>query len=295
MTVDLRRLRYFMAVAEELHFGRAAARLGMAQPPLSQQIQKLERELGCAVLVRTKRQTTLTDAGRLLLVEARTMAAEYERVLQRVRRAGRGETGALTVGTPPSVMLGPLPGAIRQYRLAYPDVHLSLREASTSAIADALMAGTVDVGILREVQSVGALDTELLFKEPIVAVLPRGDALAKKLRLRLSDLAPRSFVLFPRTVGAAFYDRLLQSCIDAGFSPHVVQTATQWQSVVSFVATGLGVSLAPACVRRLQLPGVVFRPVSGLMTNVFVSVARPGPSAVAFLESLRSHARRASS
>jgi DNA-binding transcriptional LysR family regulator len=270
MSVDLRRLRYFIAVAEELHFGRAAARLGMAQPPLTQQIQKLERELGCAVFVRTKRKTTLTDAGRLLLDEARTIAAEYERALHAVRRAGRGETGALTVGTPPSIMLGPLPAAIRQYRLAYPAVHVTLREASTSAIADALVAGTVDVGILREVDAVVSLSAELLFKEPIVAVLPKGDALARKTRLRLSDLAARPFVL------------------EAGFSPHVVQSATQWQSVVSFVATGLGVSLAPKCVCRLQLPGVVFRPVSKLSTSVFVCVARPGPSTAAFLEVLRS-------
>jgi len=291
MSVDLRRLRYFIAVAEELHFGRAAARLGMAQPPLTQQIQKLERELGCAVFVRTKRRTALTDAGRLLLDEARTIAAEYERVLQRVRRAGRGETGALTVGTPPSIMLGPLPAAIRQYRLAYPAVHVTLREASTSAIADALVAGTVDVGILREVDAVGLLPAELLFREPIVAVLPKGDPLARKARLRLSDLAARPFVLFPRTVGAAFYDHLLKSCVEAGFSPNVVQSATQWQSVVSFVATGLGVSLAPECVCRLQLPGVVFRPVAKLSTSVFVCVARPGPSAAAFLEVLKSHLR----
>jgi DNA-binding transcriptional LysR family regulator len=292
MTLNARRLRYFIAVAEELHFGRAAVRLGMAQPPLTQQIQKLERELGYKVFERTKRKTQLTSAGQVLLDEARRLTDEHRRAIERVQRAGRGETGELTVATPPSVMLGPLPAAIRQYRTNYPEVHFALREGSTSAIAEALKAGTADIGLLREMDAVGTLQTELLFREPLVAVLPRDDALVRKTRLALSELATRPFILFPRSVGEAFYDRLLALCVEAGFSPHVIQVATQWQSVVSFVETGLGVSVAPASVQRLQFPGVVFRPLTKLSTSVFVCVARNEPLSTAFLETLRRHTRR---
>jgi DNA-binding transcriptional LysR family regulator len=285
--VDLRRLRYFIAVAEELHFGRAADRLGMAQPPLTQQIQKLEQELGCKVFSREGRGTALTDAGRLLLEEATKLHGEYDRAIERVRRAGRGETGQIGFGTPPSVMLGGLPAVVRRYRERYPDVQFTLRELSTSAIADALRAGTVDIGLLREVETVGPLDAELLFSEPIVAVLPKRDELARRAPLSLAHLAQKPFVLFPRRLGEAFYDRLLASCLKAGFSPRLVQEATQWQSVVTFVETGLGVSLAPACVQRFRWPGVVFRPLPGLSTNVFLCTSRTSPAVLAFRELLR--------
>ena len=285
--VDLRRLRYFVAVAEELHFTRAAARLGMAQPPLTQQIQKLERELGYQVFSRDRRKTTLTDAGRLLLEEATRILGECDRAIERVRRAGRGETGQITVGTPPSVMLGRLPTVIGQYRERYPDVHFTLRELSTSAIADALGTGALDIGLLREVESIGSLKTELMFREPIVAVLPKDDELARRARLSLAHLANKPFVLFPRRLGEAFYDRLLAYCLDAGFRPHLVQEATQWQSVVSFVETGLGVSLAPACVQRFRWPGVVFRRLPGLKTSVFVCTSKVSPAVVAFRDLLR--------
>ena len=285
--VDVRRLRYFIAVGEELHFGRAADRLGMAQPPLTQQIQKLEHELGCKVFSREGRKTALTDAGRLLLEEATKIHGEYDRAIERVRRAGRGETGQVACGTPPSVMLGRLPAVIRQYRERYPEVQFTLRELSTSAIAEALRAGTLDVGLLREVEAIGPLSAELLFREPIVAVLPKGDDLSRRTRLSLAHLAQKPFVLFPRRLGEAFYDRLLAYCLKAGFSPRLVQEATQWQSVVTFVETGLGVSLAPACVQRFRWPGVVFRPLPGLSTNVFLCTSRTSPAVLAFCELLR--------
>src|SRR5215471_3927826 len=132
--VDFRQLRYFTAVAEELHFGRAADRLGIAQPPLTQQIQKLERELGCALFARNSRRTALTEAGRELLERTNRLLAGFEDAIEQTRRAGRGETGQLRVGTPPSVMLTALPAAIRKYRQKYPDVSFNLREASTSVI-----------------------------------------------------------------------------------------------------------------------------------------------------------------
>jgi|SRR5579871_417597 len=287
--IDLRQLRYFVAVAEELHFGRAAAKLGMAQPPLTQQIQKLEKALGCPVFVRQPRKTTLTEAGGALLEDARRILRECEEATERARRAGRGETGQLTVGTPPSMMLTRLPTAIRKYRERFPEVRFTLRELATSAIAESLKAGTVDLGLLREIP-----EGEVVLREPVVAVLPSGHPLAARKGLKLLQLAEEPFVLVPRHLGEAFYDRLISFCVQAGFTPRVVQETTRWQSVVTFVETGLGVSLAPACVQRFRWKGVVYRELPGLSTTVTASFRKEGASAAAsaFLNILRGEFRK---
>jgi DNA-binding transcriptional LysR family regulator len=290
LNIDVRQLRYFVAVAEELHFGRAAVRLGMAQPPLTQQIQKLEGALGYPVFLRRPRKTVLTEAGGVLLDDARRILRDFEEAIEHTRRAGRGETGQITVGTPPSVMLTRLPAAIRRYRERYPEVRFTLRELSTSAIAEGLEMGNLDVGLLRESPP---LTGEVILREPVVAVLPAGHALVARAGLRLRHLAEEPFVLFPRRLGEAFYDRLISFCTDAGFTPRVVQEATQWQSVVTFVETGLGVSLAPACVQRFRWKGVVYRPLPGLSTAVSICVQAGEPSAAvsAFLKVLRAEFR----
>jgi DNA-binding transcriptional LysR family regulator len=291
--LDPRRLRYFVAVAEELHFGRAAERIGIAQPPLTQQIQKLERELGYPLFVRHSRRTSLTEAGHVLLQEAVRLLQGLDDAVERARRAGRGETGRITVGTPPSVMLTRLPAAIRRYRDKFPGVQFTLRELSTSAIAKGLTAGALDVGLLREIESIGSLETEPLLREPIVAVLPKAHLLVTRPRLLLKHLGSEPFVLFPRRLGEAFYDTLWSFCVEAGFTPRVVQEATQWQSVVTFVETGLGVSLAPACVQRFRWPGVVYRELPALSTSI--SVCAPGAKAsapvAAFMDTLRAEFR----
>jgi DNA-binding transcriptional LysR family regulator len=287
--VDLRQLRYFVAVAEHLHFARAAASLGMAQPPLTQQIQKLEQRLGCALFTRKPRRTALTEAGRVLLKDAVRLLRECDDAIERTRSAGRGETGRLTVGTPPSVMLTALPAVIRRYRQQYPEVQFALREMSTSAVAAALAAGTIDVGLLRETARVGEVEVQVVLREPVVAVLPATHPLATRARLSLRHMASEPFVLFPRRLGDEFYDRLLSYCVDAGFTPRVVQEATQWQSVVTFVETGLGVSLAPGCVERFNWPGVAYRRLPGLTTSIGVCAPRAesSPAAAAFVEAVR--------
>ncbi len=293
--VDLRQLRYFVAVAEELHFGRAAERLGMAQPPLTQQIQKLERALGYRVLARQSRKTALTDAGLALLDDARRILADVDQAIDRTRRAGRGETGQLTVGTPPSVMLTSLPAVIRKYRERFPGVRFTLREMSTSAIAEGLSAGSLDIGFLREISKCGALPVETILRESVVAVLPAAHPLSAAPRLRLRQLAKEPFVLFPRQLGLAFYEKLVTFCANAGFTPRVVQEATQWQSVVTFVESGMGVSLAPACVQKFRWKGVVYRPLSGLETSVSVGWQNSRESApiAAFLNLARAGLARA--
>ncbi len=269
-TPDLRQLRYFVVLAEELHFSRAAERLGIAQPPLSQQIRKLERMLGAQLFVRG-RKTQLTEPGTVLLDESRRILEQASRAVDAVRRAACGKTGRLTVGVPPSVMLSELPKAIRTYRERYPEVAFTLRELSTSAIEDSLRSGVIDIGFLREGRPAAPLVSEVILVEPVVAVLPASHRLTKRTSVAIGNLRGESFVLFPRRLGPAFYDRLAGFCADAGFVPKVVQEATQWQTVVSLVAAGLGVSLAPGCVRNLGLPGVAYRPVPGMTTAISAS------------------------
>lgn len=275
-TPDLRQLRYFLAVAEELHFGRAAERIGIAQPPLTQQIQKLEALLGCRLFERG-RPTALTEAGSALLEETRRLLPQVDRALESARRAARGETGKLHIGAPPSVMLSALPSAIRKYRGLYRAVEFTLRELSTTAIEEALRREEIDLGFLREARPAGPLTSRVIFEEALVAVLPASHTLAARAVLTLGSLRAEPFVWFPRRLGPAFHDHLIGFCAHAGFVPNVVQQATQWQTVVSLVAAGMGVSLAPACVQRFRWRAVAYRRLRGLRTRVFACWRRENP------------------
>lgn len=280
----LRQLRYFVAVADELHFGRAAEREGIAQPPLTQQIQKLERLLGCQLLVRG-RKTHLTAAGAAFAADARRLIEQAEQAFTRAKQVARGETGQLRIGVPPSVMLTNLPDAIRRYRERYPAVSFTLRELATSTIEDALRSREIDLGFLRESQPGSPLRSELFLSEPLVVVLPAGHRLASAATVSLRRLKSEPFVFFPPRLGPAFHRRLIEACVDAGFSPHIVQEATQWQTVVSFVEAGMGVSLAPECVSKFRRPGVVYRVLPHLETAVYASRAEDelSPTAETFL------------
>jgi DNA-binding transcriptional LysR family regulator len=291
-TPDLRQLSYFVAVAEELHFGRAAERIGIAQPPLTQQIQKMEALLGCQLFVRA-RKTALTAAGAVLLEEARRILEQAARGVESTRRAARGETGQLALGVPPSVMLSELPAVIRRYRERHPHVGFTLREMSTSAIEDAVRSGGIDLGFLRETEAAGPLVSEVVLTEPVVAVIPGTHPLAKGGRVKLAALKAENFVLFPRRLGPALHDRLTSGCAEAGFVPRILQEATQWQTVISLVEAGMGVSLAPGCVRKFRWRGVVYRPVPGLTTSVSACWHERGlsPTAADFLKMVRARLR----
>jgi DNA-binding transcriptional LysR family regulator len=287
--VDLRRLQCFVAVAEEQHFGRAAARLGMAQPPLTQQIQKLERELGFLLLHRVPRRTTLTDAGRVLLDSARRILRDVDTAIEETRRAGRGEIGRIVIGAPSSVMLAGLPTALGRFRERHPGVALVVQELCSTDVLSQLAEARLDVGFFRAVEMVGTAKATVLVREPVVAVLPKSHQLAARRHFSLKDLAGELFVFFPRHMGEKFYDELVGFCMDAGFAPNVVHYATEWPGVLATVETGLGVSIAPACVERIRLPGVVYRPLRRLRTNisVFAPEERRSPAVTAFLAALR--------
>ena len=253
--IELRHLRYFLAVSETLHFSKAAQMLGIAQPPLSQQIKRLEQLLGHRLFDRTTRGVKLTLAGQLLAERARSTIEKVQDDLAQVRRLGRGEEGTLTVGFSGSVMFTDLPAAIGIYRRRYPKVELRLREFSTSAQISALLTGTLDLAFLRDGDPTEGIEISTLFEERYVAVLPKAHALARKRSLRVRDLQSEPFILFARRMGPLAFDRTVACCEREGFRPNIVQDAPQWPTLVRLVAAGLGVSLAPACVATVAIPG----------------------------------------
>jgi len=258
----LRHLRYFLAVTETLHFSRAARRLGMAQPPLSQQIKRLEQLLGHALFERTTRGVKLTPAGQLLARRARSTMEKVDEDLAQVRRLGRGEEGTLTVGFSGSVMFTELPAAIQSFRHRYPKVELRLRELVTSAQIAALLNGQIDLAFLRDGDPTEGIRITTLLKEKYVAVLPEAHALARRRTLSVKALEGEPFVMFARRMGPLAYDRTIACCERGGFRPNIVQDAPQWLTLVRLVSAGLGVTLAPACVARVAVPGVVYREVN---------------------------------
>ena len=257
--IELRHLRYFVAVAEELHFGRAAQRLHIAQPPLSQQIRRLEEMLGHALFVRTSRDVRLTAAGEELLERARHSLSKIQADVAAAQRIGRGEAGALTVGFIGSGMLTALPKMLGRYRRQYPQVDLQLREFHTSGLVSALLNGTMDVGFLRDGGEVEGLQVEIMVREPFVAVLPRKHPLAVQKTVAVKSLQDEPFVLFSRSYGSVAYKKTVAVCEEHGFLPRVVQEAPQWLTIMSLVGAGLGVTIAPACVEKLNVTDTVSR------------------------------------
>jgi len=259
--IELRHLRYFLAVAETLHFSKAAERLGIAQPPLSQQIKRLEELIGHRLFDRSTRGVKLTLAGQLLADRARSTMEKIADDLDQVRRLGRGEEGTLTVGFSGSVMFTALPIVIERYRRRYPKVELRLRELTTHAQIPALLDGTLDLAFMRDGDPTKGLELTTWLREPYVAVLPKAHRLARKRALRVGDLRNEPFIFFARRMGPLAFDRTMQCCERSGFRPDIVQDAPQWPTLVRLVAAGLGVSLAPACVANVAIPGAVYRDV----------------------------------
>jgi DNA-binding transcriptional LysR family regulator len=290
--IELRHLRYFLAVAETLHFSRAARRLGMAQPPLSQQIKRLEELLGHAVFERTTRGVKLTPAGQLLARRARSTMEKVDEDLAQVRRLGRGEEGTLTVGFSGSVMFTELPAAIQSFRHRYPKVELRLRELVTSAQIAALLNGQIDLAFLRDGDPTEGIRITTLLKEKYVAVLPEAHPLARRRTLSVKALEGEPFIMFARRMGPLAYDRTIACCERGGFRPNIVQDAPQWLTLVRLVSAGLGVSLAPACVARVAMPGAVYREVkAACRTSIDLGVKAGAESVLArnFIEIANRH------
>lgn len=261
--MELRHLRYFIAVAEELHFGRAALALGISQPPLSQQIQALEQEVGARLFERTNRRVELSEAGRLFLEEARRVLIQVDKAADVARRAQLGELGELKIGfTSSAPFNSTIPQALFTFRQRFPAVHLNLREMSSTQVADALVDEVIEVGIMRPLPLPETLTQIELSREPLVAVLSSKHPLAHGTEqgLFLASLAAQLFVFFPRSYGSGLYAQLLSLARDAGFSPHFAQEAGEAMTIIGLVAAGLGVSVLPASYQRMRIDGVVYRP-----------------------------------
>ncbi|MFE6865009.1 LysR family transcriptional regulator [Kitasatospora sp. NPDC057692] len=280
--LPLPQLHAFAVLAEELHFGHAAARLGIAQPPLSQQIARLEARVGHRLFVRPPGQVALTPAGRELLPAARRALADLADGLAAARAVGSGRAGRLRIGFSASLALTVLSGLLGTFRARYPDVDLDIREMTSAPQLAALREGTIDIGLLREPPDAeaGPLGFRTVLTEPFVAVLPAGHPLADQRAVDVAQLADSPFVLLPRPVGPELYDRIAGLCAAAGFAPRIVQHAVEWQTVCALVGAGLGVSLAPASIRRLGLREVAFRPLEprSARTRVAVAWRREDPS-----------------
>ncbi|MEX5584303.1 LysR family transcriptional regulator [Pseudomonas lurida] len=291
--MELRHLRYFIAVAEELHFGRAAQVLGISQPPLSQQIQALEQEVGARLFERTNRRVELSEAGRLFLQEARLVLAQVDKAADVARRAQLGELGELKIGfTSSAPFNSSIPQAIFAFRQAFPAVHLNLQEMSSTEVAESLVDESIQVGLMRPLPLPDSLSVVELMREPLVAVLNAGHPLveASERGLHLAQLAQEPFVFFPRTYGSGLYAQLLNLARDAGFSPHFAQEAGEAMTIIGLVAAGLGVSVLPASYQRIRIDGVVYRTLLDpeAVTAVWL-VQRKGaqtPMAKAFVELL---------
>ncbi|MFD0352111.1 LysR family transcriptional regulator [Kitasatospora aburaviensis] len=252
-------LHAFVVLAEELHFGHAAERLGIAQPPLSQQIRRLEEKVGHPLFHREPGRVTLTPAGRELLPAAQRALADVADGLAAARTVGSGRAGRLRIGFAASLALTVLPGLLRTFRQRFPDVQLDVREMTTAPSSPPCRTGVSTSGCCANPRRrPGAR----LPDDPPRAVRGRAPGrppAGPRRTVRLADLAESPFVLLPREVGPRLHDRIIALCATAGFTPHVAQRAVEWQTLCALVQAGLGVTLAPASIRRIRLDGVVFR------------------------------------
>ena len=302
--MELRHLRYFIAVAEEAHVTRAAERLGMQQPPLSQQIRALEREFDVQLFRRKPRGVELTDAGRALLVHARAVLAQIDHAFATTRRTARGEQGQISIGFTSSAPFHPfVPRVIRAFREAYPMVSLNLEESGTTDLIEHLRNEKIDDAFIRTaVANREGLLLNPLLQEPMVLALPYGHPLAGRANadeaLPLKTLAAETFIVYRRPSGPGLYDAILAACHAAGFSRSVGQEAPRIVSTLNLVAAGLGISLVPESLQRMHLDGVVFRPITGAarLTAPLILASRRGEASAAvrqFLDLVKRTAKNA--
>ena len=269
--MELRHLRYFVAVGDALNFGRAALALHIAQPPLSRAIQALEAELGTPLFDRGARGVTLTGAGAALLPEARRLLRDAEEFRQYARQYAAGEAGTLGIGFVSTAAYNVLPRIVPAFRARRPGVRLALREATSDVQGPALVAGEIDVGFVIPGAAHAALAYAPLHREPMIAALPSRRRWPPRVALR--TLADEPFILFPREVAPGLHDAIIALCRRAGFTPRVGQEAIQMQTIVSLVAGGMGVALVPASLEHQRRDGVVYRALAERSPHVEIGLA----------------------
>ncbi len=269
---DLKVLYYFTVVAEEKHFGLAARRIGIEQPPLSLAMQKLERKMGGKLFDRRNRRVALTESGEALLPEALKLLATTKHVVDKIRRINRGEAGVLNIGFTSSTIFCGVPELIQKHRQLYPHAEFSLRELSPAAQLAELKNDTLDVGFIREPDVVTGITCKPLRQENFVAALSGHHPLAQQKQLQLKDLENEPFVLFPQYIAPILYDKLQAIFKAAQFVPHIVQEANEWQTIVNLVEANLGVSVCPSSFRKLQIGQIRYIPLTDVKIKTSVSV-----------------------
>ncbi|CAN0626037.1 HTH-type transcriptional regulator BudR [Burkholderia multivorans] len=262
--MEFRQLRYFLAVAEYLHFTEAAEFLGIAQPPLSQQILKLEREIGTRLFIRHPRRVELTEAGRLFRERAARIVEEADLALAEAQNAGRGESGRLVLGFAGSIVFHPLVASLMQrYRRDYPGVLIKCEESNSPTLLDKVLEARVDAALIRVPLDCRELAVQPLVEEEFLAVLPCGHRSSADGALALRALSGDPLVLFPRSIGPDLYDAIVGACRAAGFTPAIGMESPQISSAVNMVAAGFGVTLIPESVRQVQARGVTYHALQG--------------------------------
>jgi DNA-binding transcriptional LysR family regulator len=297
MSFDLRQLRYFVAVAEELHFGRASARLHMTQPPLSQTIQALEAAMGAPLFARTKRSVALTPAGAALLPEVRRLLLQAEALPALVQRAAAGETGHLSLAFVSTADYSVLPAFLREFRESHPQVQIDLRESTSDVQLDDLKQGRIDAGLLippLPEEAKADLDYATVLSEPLVLAAPHGlKALRGKQAVPLERLDGEPLIIFPRRIAPALHDAILACFHEVGLTPRIAQEAIQMQTIVGLVSAGMGIALVPQSVSNLKRTGVEYRALAGRAPQVETGLAwrrdNRSPVLRAFLDLLRRH------
>ncbi len=259
--MELRHLRYFRTVATELHFGRAAEKLHIAQPPLSHQIRQLEAELGFELFYRTKRSVNLTPAGQAFLVQVDRIFQQLAQAIEIGRQTSRGELGQISIGFVGSATYQILPTILQQFRERHPAVEIELHELTTDRQLIWLREGRIDLGLMRPPIIEPDVSSEVIFQESLIIALPSTHPLAMLPTIDLAALATSPFILFPRQLAPGLYDPTIALCQAAGFSPQVVQECIQMQTIVSLVSADLGVSILPESIQEVQRQGVVYKPI----------------------------------
>ncbi|MCW2779772.1 MAG: transcriptional regulator, LysR family [Marmoricola sp.] len=271
--MDTFRLECFVALAEELHFHRAAERCHITQPAMSQQIRRLEEELGVQVATRTKRSVSLTRAGEVFLGEARKTLRQMEQSISLARRTDSGEIGQLRVGVTAPALYVLFPEIARRFAHQLPGMGLVVKELTTAQQEGALRDGDIEVGVMHPPLDDRSLFCQVVAEPAFHLALPTGHRLAHRESIALAELANDGFVLFPREIGPQLYDTIIGLCQSAGFSPKIAQEAHPAQSIIAFVSAGVGIGLIASPVQRLDRPGVVYVPIDGPRPYLSLGVA----------------------
>ncbi|WP_207537901.1 LysR family transcriptional regulator [Sabulicella rubraurantiaca] len=281
--MKLNQLESFVVLAEELHYGRAADRLHLSQPPLTRHIQALEAELGVELFHRSTQRVALTDAGRVFLHELRPVLARLRQAAVAAQRASRGDLGDIAVGVTGSAMFGIVPVILKEFRRRFPGVSLELRQSPKGEQIRALKEHRIAIGFVRSLTSDEDLAHDLILEEPLLVALAAEHPLAGRSAIRLSDLAGEGFILYRGHSTPSIADQITQFCHEAGFTPRIVQEAEDMQSAAALAAMGLGITLVAASLRQMKLRDLAYRRLAGTqppLTQLYAAYRKQDPSPV---------------